>query len=87
VEAAAGSQDRRLELRGRKKTFRAHFVVAEHVILVGSSRKSIFHYFRVYDGLSEAFWSSKADFQSLVFICASDFLSHEAASKHKQTLP
>jgi hypothetical protein len=35
----------------------------------------------------EAFWSSKADFQSLVFICASDFLSHEAASKHKQTLP
>jgi hypothetical protein len=49
--------------------------------------KPIFHYFRVYDGLSEAFWSSKADFQSLVFVCASNFLGHEATSKHKQTLP
>jgi hypothetical protein len=44
VEAAAGSQDRRIGLRGRKKTFRAHFVVAEDVILVGSLRKPIFHY-------------------------------------------
>jgi hypothetical protein len=57
-------------LWGRKKTFWAHFAVVEDVVLLGSSRKPIFHYFQlhIYDRLSGAFCSSKAGFQSLVFV-------------------
>jgi hypothetical protein len=84
--------DRRIGLqKKRRKHFglRGHFAVAEDVISweAYGSPFSFPLQFRVQDGLSMAFLSSKAGFGSLVFVWASGFLVSKAARKPKRTPP